>query len=237
MRNRPTTSEDSRVVAHLDRGDVVTVHSSTGDWKRVSSQTPIPVWVQLSGLSEQNPVTQDWLDNFNALASAEQEQSEASSTNATAPAPAPFRTAWVKTGDTAVIGRPAPDAPKLNLLAKDMPVKVIGSKDNWLMIQSPMGLDVWVYGKFISETGGSAKINDNRVRIRSLPSTGADSDVLGLLDKGASVEVKSRKGDWIRLRVTSLVAGWVDSGGLTPPGVVSADWQERWDSIRSEVER
>ena len=237
LRNRPTTSEDSRVVAHLNRGDAVTVHSSTGDWKHISSQTPIPVWVQLSGLAEQNPVTQDWLDNFNALASGEQEKSEASSTNTTAPAPAPFRTAWVKTGGTAVIGRPAPDAPKLNLLAKDTPVKVIGSKDSWLMIQSPMGLDVWVYGKFISETGGSAKINDNRVRIRSLPSTGADSDVLGLLDKGASVEVKSRKGDWIRLRVTSSVAGWVDSGGLTPPGAVSADWQERWDAIRSEVGR
>ena len=237
LRNRPTTSEDSRVVAHLNRGDAVTVHSSTGDWKHISSQTPIPVWVQLSGLAEQNPVTQDWLDNFNALASGEQEKSEASSTNTTAPALAPFRTAWVKIGGTAVIGRPAPDAPKLNLLAKDTPVKVIGSKDSWLMIQSPMGLDVWVYGKFISETGGSAKINDNRVRIRSLPSTGADSDVLGLLDKGASVEVKSRKGDWIRLRVTSSVAGWVDSGGLTPPGAVSADWQERWDAIRSEVGR
>jgi SH3-like domain-containing protein len=237
LRNRPTTSEDSRVVAHLNRGDAVTVHSSTGDWKHISSQTPIPVWVQLSGLAEQNPVTQDWLDNFNALASGEQEKSEASSTNTTAPTSAPFRTAWAKTGGTAVIGRPAPDAPKLNLLAKDTPVKVIGSKDSWLMIQSPMGLDVWVYGKFISETGGSAKINDNRVRIRSLPSTGADSDVLGLLDKGASVEVKSRKGDWIRLRVTSSVAGWVDSGVLTSPGAVSADWQERWDAIRSEVGR
>ncbi len=105
------------------------------------------------------------------------------------------------------------------------------------MIQSPMGLDVWVYGKFISETGARAQINDNRVRIRSLPSTGADSDVLGLLDKGTPVEVKSRKGDWIRLRVTRSVAGWVDSADLTPPGAVSADWQERWDAIRSEVER
>ena len=237
LRNRPTTSQNSRVVAHLNRGDIVMVHSSTGGWKHVSSQTPMPVWAQLSGLSEQNPVTQDWLDNFNALANSGQEKSEALPVDTAAPAPAPFRTAWAKASDTKVIGRPAPNAPELNLLAKGTPVKVIGSKDNWLMIQSPMGLDVWVYGKFISETGGGAQINDNRVRIRSLPSTGADSDVLGLLDKGAPVEVKSRKGDWIRLRVINSVAGWVDSAELTPPGAVSADWQERWDEIRSEVER
>ena len=237
LRNRPTTSQNSRVVAHLNRGDIVTVHSSTGGWKHVSSQTPMPVWAQLSGLSEQNPVTQDWLDNFNALANSGQEKSEALPVDTVAPASAPFRTAWAKASDTKVIGRPAPNAPELNLLAKGTPVKVIGSKDSWLMIQSPMGLDVWVYGKFISETGGGAQINDNRVRIRSLPSTGADSDVLGLLDKGAPVEVKSRKGDWIRLRVISSVAGWVDSAELTPPAAVSADWQERWDAIRSEVER
>ena len=237
LRNRPTTSQNSRVVAHLNRGDIVTVHSSTGGWKHVSSQTPMPVWAQLSGLSEQNPVTQDWLDNFNALANSGQEKSEVLPVDTAAPASAPFRTAWAKASDTKVIGRPAPNVPELNLLAKGTPVKVIGSKDNWLMIQSPMGLDVWVYGKFISETGGGAQINDNRVRIRSLPSTGADSDVLGLLDKGAPVEVKSRKGDWIRLRVISSVAGWVDSAELTPPGAVSADWQERWDAIRSEVGR
>ena len=102
------------------------------------------------------------------------------------------------------------------------------------MIESPIGLDVWVYGKFISETGNTAQINNNRVRIRSLPSTGSESDVLGLLDKGTPVEIKSRKGDWIRLRVTRSVAGWVNSERLTTPGSVSADWQKRWDDIRSQ---
>ena len=102
------------------------------------------------------------------------------------------------------------------------------------MIESPIGLDVWVYGKFVSETGNARQINNNRVRIRSLPSTGTESDVLGLLDKGTPVEIKSRKGDWIRLRVTRSVAGWVNSESLTTPGSVSADWQKRWDDIRSQ---
>ena len=237
LRTQPSTGENSRVVAHLNKGDAVTVHSSTGDWKQVSSRALLPLWAQLSGLSEQNPVTQSWLDNFNALSRTGQDKPQVPVPDAAPSAPAPFRAAWIKADETAVVGRPAPDAPVLNLLAKDTPIKVIGSKDNWLMIQSPMGLDVWVFGKFISETGARAQINDNRVRIRSLPSTGADSDVLGLLDKGTAVDVKSRKGDWIRLRVTSAVAGWVDSTRITTPGEVSTDWQEQWDAIRSEVAR
>jgi uncharacterized protein YgiM (DUF1202 family) len=231
LRNRPTTGENSKVVAHLNKGDSVTVHTSTGDWKQISSRKATPAWVRLSGVSEQNPVTQDWLDNFNALAKAQTVKTKPASASST---PSAFRAAWVRGDNTAVFGRAAPDAPKLNDLARDLPVKVIGSKGDWLMIESPIGLDVWVYGKFISETGNTAQINNNRVRIRSLPSTGPESDVLGLLDKGTPVEIKSRQGDWIRLRVTRSIAGWVASDRLTTPGSVSADWQKRWDDIRSQ---
>lgn len=231
LRNRPTTGENSKVVAHLNKGDSVTVHTSTGDWKQISSRKATPAWVRLSGVSEQNPVTQDWLDNFNALANTPTGKTKTVSASST---PSAFRAAWVRGDNTAVLGRAAPDAPKLNDLAKDLPVKVIGSKGDWLMIESPIGLDVWVYGKFISETGNNAQINNNRVRIRSLPSTGPESDVLGLLDKGTPVEIKSRQGDWIRLRVTRSIAGWVASERLTTPGSVSADWQKRWDDIRSQ---
>ena len=231
LRNRPTTGGNSKVVAHLNKGDSVTVHTSTGDWKQISSRKATPAWVRLSGVSEQNPVTQDWLDNFNALAKAPTVKTKTASASST---PSAFRAAWVRGDNTAVLGRAAPDAPKLNDLAKDLPVKVIGSKGEWLMIESPIGLDVWVYGKFISETGNTAQINNNRVRIRSLPSTGPESDVLGLLDKGTPVEIKSRQGDWIRLRVTRSIAGWVASERLTTPGSVSADWQKRWDDIRSQ---
>ena len=231
LRNRPTTGENSKVVAHLNKGDSVTVHTSTGDWKQISSDKATPAWVRLSGVSEQNPVTQDWLNNFNALANAPTGKTKTASANST---PSAFRAAWVRRDNTAVFGRAAADAPKLNDLEKDLPVKVIGSKGEWLMIESPIGLDVWVYGKFISETENTAQINNNRVRIRSLPSTDPESDVLGLLDKGTPVEIKSRKGDWIRLRVTRSIAGWVASERLTTPGSISADWQKRWDDIRSQ---
>ncbi|MED5533183.1 MAG: SH3 domain-containing protein, partial [Pseudomonadota bacterium] len=102
LRNRPTTGENSKVVAHLNKGDSVTVHTSTGDWKQISSRKATPAWVRLSGVSEQNPVTQDWLDNFNALAKAPTVRTKTASASST---PSAFRAAWVRGDNTAVFGR------------------------------------------------------------------------------------------------------------------------------------
>ena len=213
------------------------MHAQSGDWKQISAGHLLQNWAQQSGLAVQKPVTQDWLDTFNALANPGQTSRPTPVSTPTEVVVAPFKTAWVTTDNAPVVGRPDAGAPVVSLLDKGITVKVIGSKNGWIMIKSPMGLDVWVYGKFVKESGGRAHINDNRVRIRSLPSTGPDSDVLGLLDKGTEVEVISRKGDWSRLRVLNSVAGWIKQDQLTTPGAITPDWQKRWDVIRSEATR
>ncbi|MDG2238118.1 MAG: SH3 domain-containing protein [Arenicellales bacterium] len=237
VRTHPTTGADSSVVLHLEKGTTVTVHAQSGDWKQISVGYLLQNWVQQSGLVVQKPVTQDWLDAFNALANPGQTGRSTAVSTPTEVVVAPFKTAWVTTDNAPVVGRPDAGAPIVSLLDKGITVKVIGSKNGWMMIKSPMGLDVWVYGKFVKESGGQAHINDDRVRIRSLPSTGPDSDVLGLLDKGTAVEVISRKGDWSRLRVLNSVAGWIKQDQLTTPGAITPDWQARWDAIRLEATR
>ena len=237
VRTHPTIGADSSVVLHLDKGAAVTVHAQSGDWKQISAGYLLQNWAQQSGLAVQEPATQDWLDAFNALANPGQTSRSTSVSTPTEVVVAPFKTAWVTTDNAPVVGRPDADAPVVSLLDKGITVKVIGSKNGWIMIKSPMGLDVWVYGKFVTESVGRAHINDNRVRIRSLPSAAADSDVLGLLDKGVEVEIISRKGDWSRLRVLNSVAGWIKQDQLTTPGAITPDWQKRWDAIRSEATR
>ncbi len=232
LRTSPTTGADSSIVAQLDRGSAVTVHASSGDWKQVSAPSRISTWVQISGLAEQNPVTQSWMDNFNALSG--NRGASASSSAPAAPTQA-FKAAWTTTDEVAIHGRPAPDSPLLNYLSNETPLKVMGSKGDWLMIQPPGGIDVWVYGQFVTENGSRAEINDDRVRIRSLPSSADGSDVLGLLDRGARVEVVSRKDGWVRVRVLHSVAGWILKKNATAPGALSSGWQERWNTLRSEA--
>jgi len=111
----------------------------------------------------------------------------------------------------------------------------MGSKGEWLMIQPSGGIDVWVYGEFVTENGARAQINNDRVRIRSLPTSASGSDVLGLLDRGAQVEVVSRKEGWVRVRVLHSVAGWIRKEQATVPGAISDGWQERWDALRTQA--
>ena len=101
------------------------------------------------------------------------------------------------------------------------------------MVQVPAGPNVWVWGKFVDENGTQASINRDRVRIRSLPSTTKESDILGILDSGTVASVVSRKGDWIRLRVMNSVSGWMRSDHLRSLSSVSDDWQARWSAART----
>ncbi|GIT48334.1 MAG: hypothetical protein Ct9H300mP14_02620 [Gammaproteobacteria bacterium] len=52
-----------------------------------------------------------------------------------------------------VLSRPDTGGAVNALLDSNTPIKIIGSKGNWKMIQSPNGLDVWVWGKFVDERG------------------------------------------------------------------------------------
>ncbi|HIN42798.1 MAG TPA: SH3 domain-containing protein, partial [Gammaproteobacteria bacterium] len=144
-----------------------------------------------------------------------------------------FRAALVTQPNAHVLSRPDASGTVIALLDPNTPIKIIGSKGNWKMIQSPDGLDVWVWGKFIDERGAAAIINRNRVRIRSRPSTTGESDVLGVLDSGTKVTVVSRKGDWARLRIFGAVSGWIDSAQVMTLPTVSDDWRARWASAQA----
>ncbi|GIT25307.1 MAG: hypothetical protein CM1200mP41_13510 [Gammaproteobacteria bacterium] len=59
-------------------------------------------------------------------------------------------------------------------------------------------------GKLIKDRGKIAVVNTPNVRARSMPSTGADSRVLGQLRKGQKISIISRQGEWPGAASTGL---------------------------------
>jgi len=246
-RSRPSAAANSIVVGRYAKGEIVRVAAVSGDWKKVSAPRTTRIWILSRELDIHPGVTQEWLSRWQAASrqkSTSESQASASAASDTSPSrssekesPALFRAAVVAEPNAQILGRPDPGGAVIALMDMNTPIKIIGSKGQWNMVQVPGGLNVWVWGKFIDERGNGVSINRDRVRIRSLPSTTKESDVLGILDSGATVLVVSRKGDWTRLRVMNSVSGWMRSNQLRTLNSVTDKWQARWTAARALATR
>ena len=240
-RSRPSSAADSIVVGRYTKGERVRISGVSGNWKKVSAPKTARVWIRTRQLDIHPGVTQRWLVRWQSAARGEAEAEPQTSGQATsgsgnsseADAPPLFRAAVVAEPKAKILGRPDPSGAVIAQMDINTPIKIIGSKGRWNMVQVPAGLNVWVWGKFVDENGTQASINRDRVRIRSLPSTTKESDILGILDSGTVASVVSRKGDWIRLRVMNSVSGWMRSDHLRTLSSVSDDWQARWSAART----
>jgi len=243
-RTRPSTQGGSSVVGNFEKGEYVRVLSTSGNWARVTAPRTMRAWILSKQLEIHPSVTDQWLNRWQSAATrpdsgetAENTAIDISPSSDSGQTSALFRAALVTQANARVLARPDAGGAVIALLDSNTPIKIIGSKGNWKMIQSPNGLDVWVWGKFIDERGATATINRNRVRIRSRPSTTETSDVLGALDSGTKVTVIGHKGDWARLRIFGAVSGWIDSAQVMTLPTVSEDWRARWASAQAIATR
>ncbi len=243
-RTRPSTQSGSSVIGNFEKGEYVRVLSTSGDWKRVTAPRTMRAWILSEQLEIHPSVTEQWINRWQSAAArvnsgetTENTAIDISPSSDSSQTSALFRAALVTQPNTHVLSRPDASGAVIALLDPNTPIKIIGSKGNWKMIQSPNGLDVWVWGKFIDERGATALVNRDRVRIRSRPSTAETSDVLGVLDNGTKVTVVGREGDWARLRIFGAVSGWIDSAQVMTLPTVSDDWRARWASAQALATR
>jgi hypothetical protein len=96
---------------------------------------------------------------------------------------------------------------------------VHGERAGWLEVESPAGFSVWVYGEYLTPTteSGVLSVSGNDVRMRPLPSSGAESLPLRqLLQKGQKLRMLGRKDlskplaeDWVNVGSPVGTRGWV----------------------------
>ena len=79
---------------------------------------------------------------------------------------------------------------------KGFPVQVVAELVPWSKVRVPGGFDVWVHKDYVEFDAGRGTITSNRVRIRPLPSTAAESHALGHFSKGDEVIRLGEDGDW-----------------------------------------
>jgi len=142
----------------------------------------------------------------------------------TTPGPVKSEQAYIGATGAPVFAAHSVAAASLGTLAAGTPVRLLRIQDGWAEINAPRGVRVWIYGKFVSGKTGPATVTGSGVNLRSIPSTGSGSTVLGEVNKGRRVLVLSVKNDWKEIEAPADVRAWVPSARVQP----SAD-PERWE--------
>ena len=245
-RSKPGTGVGSTVITKLKAGERVRVLKTAGKWKLIA--TSIKTWLPTSNFEMLDTPTKSWHARWVSTSQSRIQGNKRSTQPSTKTAPVADtvdddnigqkpRAALVRTLSSEVLGTARSNAPILAFITRGTPVRVLSERGAYVSVQIPNGLAVWVYGKLIEDMGKIAVVNTRNVRARSMPSTGADSGVLGQLRKGQKISIISRQGEWTRLRALNSVAGWMRRDQLDILDTVTAEWTEKWSRARASIRR
>ena len=252
-RSLPSTGSNSIVIGIFQNNEQVVILNERDSWNQVMAPTRMALWMPIEQLEVFPNVTTNWLAQWQqalssiskkptaesvtnsklaVIANDEYQQSnslsDASKTEHGAIIQPDFQAAIVSVMSAEAFGTNSLEAPLLKLLLKDTPVKISAIRSPWATIKIAAPINVWVYGKYVSQKGDLAKITGKQVRARSMPSTTSSSTVLGIFEENAPVKVVSKEGDWIRVSTIDVANLWVLVEQLEILGTVSNEWSERW---------
>ncbi len=197
---------DHARIGSLKRGTKVYVLAFRDKWCRVKLPNGKIGWVA------------EWLLEFSA-SKGRKLAASAGKGNTSSRQPA---AAWVSASAVNVRSGPGLGYKRYGTLERGTKVYVVARKGEWCKCRTPGGMgwirrDLLTFAKPSSASPAacsgvpSAKgfINGTNVRLREKPST--SSRIIATLDKGQTVYVVARCGDWYRLRVHGGNAGYVHS--------------------------
>ncbi|HIK61059.1 MAG TPA: hypothetical protein EYF98_10270 [Planctomycetes bacterium] len=123
---------------------------------------------------------------------------------------------------------------------------VHSENSNYYEVSSPVGFPVWVFGKYLTETGteGVLKANGNGVRMRPLPDSSLDSFPLTTrLNRGDLVQFikradssRSFDADWIQVWSVPQAHGWISTTEVDAVNDQAVAGREWTDSLRGLVD-
>ena len=113
-------------------------------------------------------------------------------------------------GPSVVYAQPSVDSLIIGQFSPNTPIVVHSRAEDWVRVIPPSGtLQLWVYGKYLTKTGGHSSVQANGIRIRTKPSTDPTSVVVGFLNRGDQVRIIDQRGLWSAIDLPMKVPAWV----------------------------
>ena len=96
------------------------------------------------------------------------------------------------------------------------------------------GVKVWIYGRYVPGQGSTGIVSGDNVRLRSAPSTGPDSVVVGKLMNGARVRILDVDNNWKLISPPMGFGVWVPSLRLRLLKNIKHTWSTAWQNNLSD---
>lgn len=120
-------------------------------------------------------------------------------------------------GPSVVYAQPSVDSLIIGQFSPNTPIVVHSRAEDWVRVIPPSGtLQLWVYGKYLTKTGGHSSVQANGIRIRTKPSTDPTSVVVGFLNQGDQVNIIDQRGLWSAIDLPMKVPAWVQADTIRP---------------------
>ncbi len=113
-------------------------------------------------------------------------------------------------GPSVVYAQPSVDSLIIGQFSPNTPIVVHSRAQDWVRVIPPSGtLQLWVYGKYLTKTGGHSSVQANGIRIRTKPATDPTSVVVGFLNRGDQVRIIDQRGLWSAIDLPMKVPAWI----------------------------
>jgi uncharacterized protein YgiM (DUF1202 family) len=202
----PSTASDSYPLGTFNEGELVEVLAVQGDWKRVRGPRRLGAWVKARDVELGSDI------QVQGATPAAEPDMGAESAAATTAAAAKMEAATlmrVAQGGAKIYPFHRETLPEIGELLPNTTVRLVLRQADWVYVQVPGGLEVWVYGRYVDGDSGQGTVNAADVRARPVPSTARNSYPLGTFNKGESVEVLEVQGKWKKVRAPERLGAWV----------------------------
>ncbi len=101
--------------------------------------------------------------------------------------------------------RPSTEAALIRRAHENEPLRVVGSRGQWLRVQDVANESAWIYGPLIDGRAAVVVVRD-LVNVRANP--GTEHPVVFTAERGVNLLVLDRAGRWLRVR-HDVGEGWV----------------------------
>ncbi|MBO66964.1 MAG: lipopolysaccharide transport periplasmic protein LptA [Acidiferrobacteraceae bacterium] len=118
-------------------------------------------------------------------------------------------------------------------LSGRMPVKILGTQNDWARVNIKSGISAWIYSKYVEEIDSKqGRVAGRGVRARSMPSI--NSSIISILKPDQQVTILSKNSEWTRVTLPESTNLWIPLTQLQMLESVTKQWEAEWLNEHSQ---